>query len=135
MIVPPNSENFAEGTIDLPCIQDRKMGIIETASYIKDRGCLLARSLVDPTQNKAIFALVNLSDQTVKINSDSSVGTLQTVKQIYTEETESKSSLCLPEHLKVLANNASDTLTNTEKLKLSKLLTEYQEYLSAQMES
>ena len=52
------------------------MGIIETASYIKDMGCLLARSLVDPTQNKAVFAIVNLSDHAVKINSDSSEGTI-----------------------------------------------------------
>ena len=127
VIVPPNSEKFAEGKIDFSCIQDRKIGIIETTSYIKDMGCLLARSLVDPTQNKAVFAIVNLSDHAVKINSDSSEGTIQTVEQVYTDEGESTSSLGLPVYLKDLVDNASDILTNAEQRQLSQLLTVYQD--------
>ena len=70
---------------------------------------------------------MNLSDQKVKINSDSCLGNNHAVEQVYDSEIEKKHSECLPEHLNSLVENASDALTDAERQKLSELLTNYQD--------
>ena len=54
VIIPPNSETIIEGKIDLPCIRKSKIGITAMSSHIKKKGCLLARSLIDPGQSRAV---------------------------------------------------------------------------------
>ena len=127
MIIPPNSEKFVEGVIDLPCIQNKSLGMVETSSFMEEKGCLLARSLIDSEKEKAVVAIVNLSDQSVKINENSTLGNLQPVDQVHTNSNQSTSNTTLPSHLNSLVDKASAKLTNSEQTSLSNLLTDYQD--------
>ena len=77
------------------------------------------------------MSVVNLSDQTVKLNQNSVLGKLEDVESIYSGQSHSSTNLSsskkLPKHLHIRIENASPKLSVDEKEKLSDLLIQYQD--------
>ena len=77
------------------------------------------------------MSVVNLSDQTLKVNQNSVLGKLEDVESIYSGHSHSSTNLSsskeLPMHLHILIENASTKLSIDEKQKLSDLLIQYQD--------
>ena len=80
------------------------------------------------------MSILNLSDESVKVNQNSVIGVLQEVDQVHcpdqftckTKLSESNTSY-LPEHLKPLVQNASEKLKPDGKQELTKLISQYQD--------
>ena len=129
--IPANTEKFLHCTVDQPIIRKENMCSVEPANYLTSKGCFVARTLVDPDCDDVVMSLVNLSDQTVKINQHSVLGQLEDVEEICSgdEITNENSSYQhkLPDHLQVLLENSSAQLSVTEKQQLSELLMKYED--------
>ena len=104
---------------------------VEPVNYLTSKGCFVARTLVDPDCDDVVMSVVNLSDQTVKINQNSVLGKLEDVEGIYSGQSRLNTGLSisneLPKHLHILLENASPKLSVNEKRKLSELLIQYQD--------
>ena len=78
----------------------------EPTKFPASKGCFVARTLVNPTDENAVLSVVNLSDQAVKINQNSVLGKLEDTESIFCNDSNLHESLpCnpqIPEHLKVL---------------------------------
>ena len=107
------------------------MCLVETANYLTSKGCFVAQTLVDPDCDDVVMSVVNLSDQTVKVNQHSVLGQLEDVEQICPgdEITNENSSYEheLPDRSQVLLDNSSAQLSATEKQQLSELLVKYED--------
>ena len=129
-VIPPNTEIFLKGKIEQPCIRKESISIAEPTRFLANKGCLIARTLVNPTDKDILMSILNLSDEAVKVNQNSVIGILQEVEELpspdRTNSIHSSQSI-LPEHLQSLIQNASDKLTPEEKQKLAQLLTQYQD--------
>ena len=129
--IPANTEKFLHCTVDQPIIRKENMCSVEPANYLTSKGCFVARTLVDPDCDDVVMSVVNLSDQTVKINQHSVLGQLEDVEEICSgdEITNENSSYQhkLPDHLQVLLENSSAQLSATEKQQLSELLMKYED--------
>ena len=112
-VVPPNTETYLKGKIEQPCIRKESISISEPTKFLATKGCLMARTLVNPKDKDVFMSILNLSDDTVKINKNSVIGFLQEVTQIHNPETcqtdiSNPSQGSLPQHLQTLVQNASE---------------------------
>ncbi|CAC5419775.1 unnamed protein product [Mytilus coruscus] len=123
--IPPNSELLVESFIDGHI--DNKSGLVESTDFVKQKGLLLVKSLVD-TDKKCSLLLLNMNQKTVKLNENTVVGLVSDVDTLEgqgeTKSLESEKQV-LPEHLQHLVDSTSDKLTEIEKVKLTKLIHEY----------
>ncbi|MCG8111917.1 MAG: retropepsin-like domain-containing protein [Candidatus Thiodiazotropha endolucinida] len=122
-VIQPNSEAFIKGKIDQPCIKNELLSIAEPTKFLTNKGCFIARTLVDPNQEDIVVSILNLSDESVKVNQHSVIGVLQEAEEIYkTNKTEcpnENKNQPVPTHLQSLIQNASDKLTPNEKQSLT----------------
>ncbi|CAG2236597.1 unnamed protein product [Mytilus edulis] len=123
--IPPNSELLVESFIDGHI--DNKSGLVESTDFVKQKGLMLAKSLVD-TDKKCSLLLLNMNQKTVKLNENTVVALVSDVDtlegQNETDSLESERQV-LPEHLQHLVDSTSDKLTEIEKVKLTNLIHEY----------
>ena len=132
--LPSNTEIFVKGKVEQPCIKNEAISIAKPTKILANRGCFIARTLVDPKDEDIIMSILNLSDESVKVNQNSVIGVLQEVDQVHcsdqftckTKLSESNTSY-LPEHLKPLVQNASEKLKPDGKQELTKLISQYQD--------
>ena len=77
------------------------------------------------------MSLVNLGDQTVKINQNSVLGKLEDIEEVYAEDSnaflEVPQTVKLPDHLQTILENTSSKLTETKKQKLAATLLKYED--------
>ena len=105
--------------------------IIEPIKLLAKKKLLVSRVLIDSTQNETVMSIMNLSDNAVRLQRNSLVGTVQAVESI--QESVSKQtcettySMSLPAHLQPLVDTASPDLTSQQRLALTKLILEYQD--------
>ncbi|MEW8092744.1 MAG: reverse transcriptase domain-containing protein [Candidatus Thiodiazotropha endolucinida] len=129
--IPANTETLLHCKVDQPFIRKEQTCSVEPANYLTSKGCFVARTLVDPDCDDVVMSVVNLSDQTVKLNQNSVLGKLEDVESIYSGQSHSSTNLSsskeLPKHLHILTENASPKLSADEKQKLSDLLIQYQD--------
>ena len=131
-VVPPNSEVFVE------CQSDRQLsdsvGLVEPAKYLKSKGVLVAKSLVNPNNDKVVLSVLNLSKKPVKLEPEAIIGKINTVDGIVSIEQSKKNldsiSECedkLPEHLEMLVDKSSSKLTESERNSVKNLLAQFQD--------
>ena len=130
-VIRANSERFIHAKVDQPCIRKEQLCSAEPVKYLTNKGCFIARTLVNPENEQAIVSLINLSDQSIKINQQSVLGKLEEVERVYSGQSETNTDSFhtkqLPAHLQVLLDNASTKLSQEEKHQLSNLLIQYQD--------
>ncbi|MBV2113416.1 MAG: hypothetical protein KUF82_20885, partial [Candidatus Thiodiazotropha sp. (ex Ctena orbiculata)] len=133
--IAANTEKIINAKVDQPCIRNEQLSILEPTKFLTNKGCFVARSLINPDDENVIMSVVNLTDHTVKINQNSILGKLQEAESVFSGQSELRNENRppqeLPEHLRVITDNASDRLTMKEKQKLSDLLSQYQEIFMA----
>lgn len=134
IVIPSNTEIFVKGKIEQPCIKNEAISIAEPTKFLANRGCFIARTLVNPKDEDIIMSILNLSDESVKVNQNSVIGVLQEVDQVHCPEQftckrklSESSTNHLPEHLNPLVQNASEKLKPDEKQELIKLISQYQD--------
>ena len=133
-VIPSNTEILVKGKVEQPCIKNEAISISKPTKFLANRGCFIARTLVDPKDEDIIMPILNLSDESVEISQNSVIGVLQEVDQVHcpgqftckTKLSESNTNY-LPEHLKPLVQNASEKLKPDEKQELTKLISQYQD--------
>lgn len=129
-IIKPNAETFIKGTIKQPCIRNETLSVAEPTKFLINKGCFIAKTLVNPKDEEVIMSILNLTDQAVKVNQSSIIGSLQKVDHVYyphDEVVDNSGFGKLPEHLQPLIQNSSDRLNTTEKDKLVVLISQYQD--------
>ena len=113
-ILEANTERIINAKVDQPCIRNEQLSVVEPTKFLTNKGCFIARPLVNPDDENVIMSVVNLTDQIVKINQNSVLGKLQEAESVFSGHSalsnQSRSKQVLPEHLRVLTENASDRL-------------------------
>ena len=130
VLIKPNAETFLKATIEQPCIKNESLSVVEPSKYLLHKGCLIAKTLVNPNDEEVIMSVLNLSDQSVKVNQNAFIGSLEKVDSVYYSENKDSNKpeiLDLPEHLEPLIQNASSELTCEEKQRLRQLIIQYQD--------
>ncbi|CAC5364025.1 unnamed protein product [Mytilus coruscus] len=118
------------------------IGIIEPLDWVKSKGLLVAKSLVD-TENTIYLAIMNLNSKSVKLKQCEQIAHLMTIEQVFNEDnTESQidsnsddiseqvntlKDIDMPVHLKSMLDKLSSDLKDEEKQKLSSLIHEYKD--------
>ncbi|MES9879438.1 MAG: reverse transcriptase domain-containing protein, partial [Sedimenticola sp.] len=132
--IPPSSEMFIEGVVDLPCMykHQSELTMFEPTNLLRSKGCLVSRTLVDTEEDKVVIAVVNLSEQCIKVSQNSLLGRLQDASPVCTQMNNSiEKETTLPDHLQVLLAGISQSTTEHERNKISQLLTEYQDIFTS----
>ncbi|VDI77114.1 Hypothetical predicted protein [Mytilus galloprovincialis] len=138
--IPANSEMIIEASKRDSFVDG--IGIIEPLEWVKSKGLLVAKSLVD-TENTIYLAIMNLNSKSVKLKQGEQIAHLMTIEQVFDEDnvesqTDSKSNdiseqvntlkdVDMPEHLKSMLDKVSSDLKDEEKQKLSSLIHEYKD--------
>lgn len=137
--IPPFSEKVIEGYAKDLFVEN--IGIIEPLDWVKSKGMIVARSIVD-TENKIYIGIMNLNSKPVKLKQGSNIANLMTIDDVFydnshlsqtnykqSDEIDQVNILTqdqeLPEHLKPILNKVSSQLTDNERHKLSLLIQEY----------
>lgn len=137
--IPPFSEKVIEGYAKDSFVEN--VGIIEPLDWVKSKGMIVAKSIVD-TENKIYLAIMNLNSKPVKLKQGSNIANLMTIDNVFydnshrsqtnykqSDEIDQVNILTidqeLPEHLKPILNKVSAQLTDNERHKLSLLIQEY----------
>ena len=129
--IPANTEVLVSCKIEQPALRKASTCTVEPANYLTSKGCFVARTLVNPDCENVVMSLVNLGDQTVKINQNSVLGKLEDIEEVYAEDT--NSSLEVPQteklldHLQTILENTSSNWTETQKQKLAAILLKYED--------
>ena len=131
-VFPPNSELFIKGKIEQPCMKNEAISIAEQTQFLAKRGCFIAQTLVNPKDGEIVMSVINLSDEAVKVNQNSVIGSLQEVEQVYNSYTDKANTLDsntsqLPAHLQTLVQSASEKLKTEDKEQLIKTINQYQD--------
>ena len=102
-----------------------------TNRYI-DQGLLIAKTLLDTSQDQMVISVLNVSDRNIKLKQNAALGIAQPVGHVLARGQERTVSTgkqmidCkLPEYLQPLVDGASASLTQSEKEKLSTLIGEF----------
>ena len=143
IFVPPNHEMVINGTVKSKhWVSNFNVGLIEPKVTLTDKtGLLVAKSLVRVEHNTVPIRVANFGPDPIKVNKGSTVAMIEPVKEICKFEPEfqsldktvgivSKIEGCLPdlpEYLKPLIKQSSDTLSETELANLTQLLYKYQD--------
>ncbi|CAG2199128.1 unnamed protein product [Mytilus edulis] len=138
--IPANSEMIIEASKRDSFVDG--IGIIEPLEWVKSKGLLVAKSLVD-TENTIYLAIMNLNSKSVKLKQGEQIAHLMTIEQVFDEDnvesqTDSKyndiseqvntvKDVDMPEHLKSMLDKVSSDLKDEEKQKLSSLIHEYKD--------
>ena len=114
--VPANTEVLVSCKIEQPALRKASTCTVEPANYLTSKGCFIARTLVNPDCENVVMSLVNLGDQTVKINQNSVLGKLE---EVYAEDSnaslEAPQTEKLPDDLQTIIENTFSKLTETQK--------------------
>ncbi|CAC5390773.1 unnamed protein product [Mytilus coruscus] len=113
--IPANSEMIIEASKRDSFVDD--ICIIEPLDWVKSKGLLVAKSLVD-TENTIYLAIINLNSKSVKLKQDSKSNDIS-------EQVNTLKDIDMPEHLKSMFDKVSSDLKDEEKQKLSSLIHEY----------
>ena len=131
IVIPANTEQIILAKIDQPCLRKEHICSTEPVKYLTNKGCFLARTIINLDSENALVSAVNLSEQAIKINQHSVLGKLEEVDTIFPatshEKEASSSEQVLPKHLEPLLENASPKLTTVEKERLTALLIKHQD--------
>ena len=93
-------------------MKNEAISIAEQTQFLAKRGCFIARTPVDPKDEDIVMSVINLSDEAVKVNQNTVIGSLQEVEQVYNSYTDKANTLDsnatqLPAHLQTQVQNAS----------------------------
>ena len=127
--VPPCSEIEVKAKIE-GNVGSCTPSIIEPIKLLAQKKLLVSRVLIDSEQRETVMSIVNLSDNSVRLQRNTLVGTVQPIESIQEPTpkiTETNISSSLPAHLQPLLDNASPELTSQQRLALTNLLIEYQD--------
>ena len=128
--IPPCSE------IEVTAKIEGKLGhcdssIIEPIKILAKKKLLVSPVLINSKQNETVMSIMNLSDNTVRLQRNTLVGTVQPVEciqeSISKPTSESTYNMSLPSHFQPLVDTASSDLTSQQRLALTKLIIEYQD--------
>ena len=108
-------------------VAESALSVAEPTGFLKSKGRFIAKTLVDPNDEDCIMCISNLTDEAVKINQQSIIGSLQKVDNIFQQQAEAitnTNTISLP--LQPLIQNISDRLNPAEKDTLMTLIDQYQ---------
>ena len=140
-VVPPGSEIIVPGIpIDNPC--NHTCAIVEPCqNFVKHKGLLVAKSVVDLTNGVVPLRFVNITDTHCVINKNTIAAVCEPIQEneiVYPPEYETvqinsckiSQEVSIPEHLKDLLHQSSQNLTSKQSESLKSLLIEYQNVFS-----
>ena len=130
VIIESGSESVIQGYIDGHFKTPE--GIMEPYKLITQKGLLMAKSVVSPDSENVAISVINISDQNVRLQRNTTVASLQTIQSIENISScdDIKGNLkeqVLPKHLQPLLDATSDTLTLEQSKQLKGLLVEFQD--------
>ena len=109
----------------------KKRTNVEPSNYLTSSCGFVARTLVDTDCDDVVISVVNLSNQTRKINQRSVLGKQEDVEEIYSGDSNSSTNRLnkneLPDHLQICLENVSSKLSETQKQNLSEMLAKYED--------
>ena len=113
--VPPESEMLVLGKIEGE-MRDRVV-LVEPMKYLKGKNVLLARSLVDMENDNVVLSVLNVGNKSAKMNKNDAIGLVCETDKVCAEQTDKSElgSSDLPEHLKPLLENVSESLNDARK--------------------
>ena len=66
-VIPPNTIPLQDQT-EHPCIIKESISIAEPTKFLANRGCLIAKTLVNLNDKDVLMSIMNLSDEAVKVS-------------------------------------------------------------------
>ncbi|KAK3105891.1 hypothetical protein FSP39_008017 [Pinctada imbricata] len=126
--VPAESEILVIGRLEGSIPGD--IGLVEPTKQLKGRNMLTARTLIDVSNENIVLSIVNLSEREAKVSKDTAIGVVSAVQEVCQDRTlqgKTTENKELPEHLKVLTENLSDKLSDTQKQEVANLLINFQD--------
>ncbi|MES9884702.1 MAG: RNase H-like domain-containing protein [Sedimenticola sp.] len=127
VIIPPDSEMVVRAYVKGQVTSDCEM-MLEPFKTMGRKGLLVSNAVVNP--DSVQFSVINVSKKPVQLKQHSLVGSLApvtTVQQVDLQNDLKGHQTHVPEHLKPLLDQASDSLTCEQKQSLQKLIVEYQD--------
>ena len=122
--IPGNSEMVVERYL-AGCSPDSQ-GIVEASKFVRNKGLLVAKSIVDTEKKSQVISILNLDENPVKLKRDDVLATVGRVSQIVRDETQwDDQSGTIPEHLSMLIENTSANLTDEEREKVVEFIREF----------
>ena len=138
VIIPAQSETLVKAY--MPNKSPSSFSVLEPSHQYVDQGLLIARTLLNPSQNQMTISVLNVSDKNIKLRESTSLGTAQPVDQIanYSKEGEGEQTPSgssgngkFPEFLQPLLDNLSTELDSEEREQVRGLLGEFQDVFKA----
>ena len=138
VIIPAQSETLVKAY--MPNKSPSSFSVLEPSYQYVDQGLLIARTLLNPSQNQMTISVLYVSDKNIKLRESTSLGTAQPVDQIanYSKEGEgeqtpsgSSGNVKFPEFLQPLLDNLSTELDSEERQQVRGLLGEFQDVFRA----
>ena len=134
--IPAQSEAFVKAY--MPENSNIQYSLLEPTNRYINQGLLIARTLIDTSDDQMTVSVLNISDKNVKLRESTTLGIAHPVDQI---SNSSNSTECqtgpdceiksghkeCPEFLEPLLQNLSPDLKSDEKQKVSQLLEEFQD--------
>ena len=134
--IPAQSETFVKAY--MPENSKSQFNLVEPTNRYVDRGLLIARTLIDSSDDQMTISVLNVSKKNVKLKESTTLGIAHPVDQVSIcsnntdcqtaseNEVESDHKEC-PEFLEPLVQNLSSDLSFAEKQKVSQLLGQFQD--------
>ncbi|XP_062598979.1 uncharacterized protein LOC134260435 [Saccostrea cucullata] len=102
-----------------------------------DQNILIPKSLVNVKEGNILFSVLNPNPEPVQIKKNTQVATIQSImnatdlvnknKNFTHTDVDVTETKCLPDHLKIMMENVSCNITETEKSELSSVLSRYED--------
>ena len=61
VIIKPHAETFIKTTVEQPCNKNERLSVAEPTKFLLNKGCLMAKTLVNPREEEVIVSILNLS--------------------------------------------------------------------------
>lgn len=118
VVVPENSEMVLNGYLGGSSPMHHR--IVESSKFIKNKGLMVARSIIDTNNSCQIVSVLNIHDKPITLKRDEVLATVGHVTEISRENSDVESEV-LPENLTPLIENISENLNIEEREKLKSL--------------
>lgn len=124
VVVPENSEMVLDGYLDGSSPMHH--GIVESSKFIKNKGLMVARSIIDTNNSCQIVSVLSIHDKPITLKRYEVLATVGHVTEISRENSDVESEV-LSENLTPLIKNISENLNTEEREKGKSLILSFKD--------
>lgn len=124
VVVPENSEMVLDGYLDGSSPMHH--GIVESSKFIKNKGLMVARSIIDTNNSCQIVSVLSIHDKPITLKRYEVLATVGHVTEISRENSDVESEI-LSENLTPLIKNISENLNTEEREKGKSLILSFKD--------